>query len=89
MLPLIFVLLQYTIDNVTFSTVGSDYDAVSGVVEFSPNQTLTVAIPVNVLADSVVEPAQTFSLRLGLMESSSVILSPSEAIVSIIDRDGK
>ena len=70
-------------------TGGTDYGNVSGIVEFSPNRTLTATIPVSVLADSEVESPEIFSLRLGLMESSSVILSPSEVVVSIIDRDGK
>ena len=69
-----------------------DYNPVASVVEFSPGRALTMSVPVNVLADSTVEPPQAFSLRLtsvGNSSSDSVILSPLEALVTIIDRDGK
>ena len=68
---------------------GLDYESVTSEVDFFPGGDMTVSVPVNLLTDSVVEPPQTFSLRLEVTDNSSVILSPAEVTVNVIDRDSK
>ena len=66
---------------------GVDYESVASEVDLFPGGDTTVSVPINVLADSLVEPPQTFSLSLEVADNSSVILSPDEVTINIIDRD--
>ena len=66
------------------ASAGSDYTAVSGTLNFAPNETSkTITIPI--LGDTVVEGNETFSVVLS--NPSGLTLGNSTSVVTIIDDD--
>ncbi len=66
------------------ATSGLDYQAASGTLTFLPGQTQqTIAVPV--LADSTVEPNETFFVRLS--NAKQATLARDQALVTIFDAD--
>ena len=68
-------------------------DFVSIVLEQRVFQTDTSTIPqcwtVVIINDNIVENTETFSVELSTSEPDIVLLSPSSAVVNIVDDDSK
>jgi len=66
------------------ATAGSDYTAKSGTVTFAPGQTAQT-IDVTILGDTIVEPNETFLVRL--TSASGATIATSQAIGTIVNDD--
>jgi len=66
------------------ATAGSDYTAKSGTVTFAPGQTAQI-IDVTILGDTIVEPNETFLVRL--TSASGATIATSQAIGTIVNDD--
>ena len=74
---------------ISYLTVDVDYTAINSQVIFTPTnqgQTLCRSIPVD--DDLICEADETISVSVTTADPA-VILSPSSALVTIIDNDGK
>jgi photosystem II stability/assembly factor-like uncharacterized protein len=66
------------------ATAGSDYTAASGVLNFSPGQTVkTVEVPV--LNDSVAEPDETFFLNIASSSQTRATVADGQGQATIVD----
>ena len=68
------------------ATPGMDYTNVSGVLTFGFGQNLQF-ITVPIVNDVALEPSETFSVRLLNASIGSTIISPSNAVVTILEDD--
>ena len=76
------VTVDYATQNGT-AHAGSDYTAVSGTVTFAPHERLRT-VSVQVSADNVNEPSETFFLNLSNESSGTMI--DGQSVVTILDR---
>jgi hypothetical protein len=67
------------------ATAGSDYNAASGTLTFSPG-TITQTFNVNIIEDTVVESSETVNLKL-MNPSNATLGSPYTAVLTITDND--
>jgi probable HAF family extracellular repeat protein len=77
------VTLDFTTDDGAASA-GSDYQAVSGALTFAPEET-TKTVTVTILGDTVVEPDETFSLRLSNIHGAAI--TETTGIATIVNDD--
>ncbi len=73
----------------SLSAVVSDYTEVSislGFTQLNADQPQCINIPIT--NDNVLESIETFSVELITSEPGVVLLSPSSAVISILDDDG-
>ena len=68
------------------ATPGLDYTNVTGVLTFGFGQTL-LPITVPIVNDVALEPSETFTVRLLNASVGSTIISPSNAVVTILEDD--
>ncbi len=80
----IVVRVNFTTLDGTASSRG-DYQTIKGTIQFNPGETTKTA-SVTVRADNVVEPNETFFLRLSNVVNS--ILADSEGLATIVNDDG-
>lgn len=66
------------------ATTGSDYTSKTGTLRFLPGETRKT-IAVNVLGDTIVEPNETFSVKLSNLTNAT--FSNTEGIATVIDND--
>ena len=71
-----------------FFAIDSDYDPIDTILTFSPGNT-TQTVTVNIQDDSLLEPTESFSLRLFPPEDPLVVVSPGVTLISISDNDRK
>jgi chitinase len=68
---------------------GSDYTAVSGTLNFAPNE-LSKFVNVPILNDNLFENGnETFTLNLSAPTGGAVLASPSTTLITIFDNDSK
>ena len=65
---------------------GVDYDATIATVNFAPGQ-LSATVNIGIIDDSVIEPPQTFQVKLRNPSTGNIIVAPAVATVSILDDD--
>ncbi len=71
------------------SSVAFDYTEVSLSLEFTQlNADKPQCISITITNDDVLESGETFSVELSTSEPDVVLLSPSSAVISIMDDDG-
>ena len=68
------------------ATPGMDYTNVSGILTFGFGQTVQF-ITVPIVNDVALEPSETFSVRLLNASAGATIISPSNAVVTILEDD--
>ena len=65
---------------------GSDYDAVTGTLNFAPGETVkTVRVPI--INDTTLEPDKTFSFLLSAPQSATIAAGSSKVTATILDDD--
>ena len=71
------------------STAGTDYESVSGQLEFVPNEEMEKDIPIDIIIDSLPEPPESFNVMFSFedMELPPGVTPPrvDPAVVTIID----
>lgn len=77
------VTVTYNTGNLT-ATAGTDYNAISGIITFSPGQT-TTTINVGVLGDQVYEPNETFAVNL--ISATNAGIADNQSIGTITNDD--
>jgi len=77
------VTVTYNTGNLT-ATAGTDYNAISGIITFSPGQT-TTTINVGVLGDQVYEPNETFAVNL--ISATNAGIADNQGIGTITNDD--
>ena len=94
------VRVTYATSNGT-ATAGSDYNSASGTLTWTVNSPQTQTIPLSIINDTQVEPNETFNISISNCQeitfnpngdtvspcSSSSIISPSSASVTIVNDD--
>lgn len=78
------VRVNFTTFDGTASSRG-DYQTIKGTIQFNPGET-TKTVSVTVRADNVVEPNETFFLKLSNVVNS--VLADSEGLATIVNDDG-
>lgn len=68
------------------AAAGTDFTAASGTVTIPAGAT-SGSIPVTVTGDTVLEPDETFSVRISSPSSSGVVISKAEAVGTIVNDD--
>jgi Calx-beta domain-containing protein/VCBS repeat protein len=68
------------------AVAGSDYVAASGTLTYLPGE-ISKPVQITVLNDSTFEGNETFSLNISNPSAGAQLLSPSSAVINIIDND--
>jgi len=82
------VTIQYATINGT-ATAGLDYSNVSGMLVFDPNDpfNFSKSITIPIIEDSIPEGDETFIVQLSGITGGGTLISPSNAVVTILDND--